>query len=72
MGQLLIEYLRPDGEPLQLVDLGLDYLGELGYPLAQANRPSRVEATPKVSKAGNTFFDYSQTVVLPHGLETRL
>jgi len=73
MGQLLIEYLRKNGEPLLLAELGVDFLKVLGLPMAQAQRPFRVEATPKVSKAGNTYYDYiQQSVPLPDGLETRM
>ncbi|MCL4686405.1 hypothetical protein KJ059_16830 [Myxococcota bacterium] len=70
---LLIEYLRPDGEPLLLTDLGFESLEALGIPLVQANRPFRVAAEGKTSKKGNTFFDYEQgKLSLADGLETRL
>lgn len=70
---LLIEFLRKDGQPLQLIDLGLDYVGSLGLPVANANRPFRVEAAAKTSKKGNAYFDYSQArVPLPDGLDTRM
>lgn len=73
MGQLLIEFLRRNGEPLHLADLGVDFLTTLGIPMAQAHRPFRVEAEPKTSKAGNTYYDYAQRLIpLPDGLETRL
>jgi hypothetical protein len=73
MSGVLVEYLRSDGEPLLLADLGVDYLNHLGIALAQASRPFRVEAKPLVSKKGNTYFEYQQAgVPLPDGLETRL
>ncbi len=73
MTALLIEFLRRDGDPLQLADLGVDYLTEIQLPLARAQRPFRVEAEPQLSKKSNVYFEYQQAgVPLPDGLETRL
>lgn len=68
MTALLIEYLRPNGEPLRLAELGLQFLESAGIPLANAERPLRVEAEGKTSKAGNTYFEYEHRCLpLPQG-----
>lgn len=71
--RLLIEFLRRDGEPLLLSDLGMDYLDSLSLPLSRSHRPFRVEAEPRTSSRGYVHFDYQQGgIPLPDGLETRL
>ncbi len=73
MTKLLIEYFRPDGQPLRLVDLGLEFIESAGLPLANVQRPMRVEAEAKTSKAGNTYFEYEHAALpLPDGLNTVL
>lgn len=70
---ILIEFLRADGGALRLSDLGGDCLSKLGVALVHAQRPFRVEAEPKQSKAGNVYFDYQQgSLPLPDGFRTRL
>ena len=73
MTKLLIEYLRPNGKPLRIVDLGLQFIESVELPLANAERPMRVEAEGKSSKAGNLYFDYEhKSLPLPDGLNTLL
>lgn len=73
MTTLLIEYLRPNGEPLRLADLGFQYIESMGLPLTHAERPMRVEVEPKTSKAGNVYFEYEhKSIPLPDGLNTVL
>lgn len=70
---LLVEYLHPDGSPLTLAELSLDFLEANGLPLANASRPFRVELEPQTSKKGNTFYSYEHgKVPLPDGLDTVL
>ncbi len=73
MNTLLIEYLRADGGPLRVADLGVDFMESSQVPLANAERPLRVEAAGKLSKAGNLYFAYEHRCLpLPDGLETVL
>ena len=73
MTKLLIEYLRPNGEPLRFVDLGTEFMESERMPLSNALRHVRDEAEGKLSKKGNVFFDFARAEVpLPDGLNTVL
>ncbi|MGI8980889.1 MAG: topoisomerase DNA-binding C4 zinc finger domain-containing protein [Pirellulaceae bacterium] len=73
MTKLLIEYLRPNGEPLRFVDLGTAFMESEKIPLSNALRPVRDEADERLSKRGNVFFDFARCEFpLPDGLNTVL
>jgi hypothetical protein len=70
---ILVEFVAPDGTAVTLNDLGVEFLEAHGIPMAQWERPFRIEVEARRSKAGNVFFEYQQaSVPLPHGLDTRL
>jgi hypothetical protein len=68
-----IEFVTAQGRPIQLCDLEPDFLRSNGISPQNADRPFRVLAERKTSKAGNAFYDYSQNgVPLPDGLSSSL
>lgn len=70
---LVLDFLRSTGEPLQLIDLGADFLAQQGVPTERVSGPFRVAIGRRQSKAGNSFYEYSQNgVPLPDGLSTWL
>ncbi len=60
---LVIEFIRPDGTLLRHVDVGFEFLDAADIPLANAERPIRVEM------GGNLF---CPAIPLPDGLQTRV
>jgi hypothetical protein len=70
---IVVEFLTPAGEPLELSRLGPEFLEGQGIPQAQWERPFRVEVVARTSKAGNVYFEYQQaSIPLPDGLDTGL
>lgn len=70
---IMLEFLRRDRSALVLNDLGVEFLTANGIPMAQWERPFRIEIEARRSKAGNVFFEYQQaSVPLPDGLDTEL
>ncbi|MEK7466241.1 MAG: hypothetical protein AAB074_02400 [Planctomycetota bacterium] len=68
---ITVEFLRADGSPVRLVDLGTAFLTSTGLASSNIQRPFRVAVEIKESKAGNAFYDYAQNgVPLPDGLAT--
>jgi hypothetical protein len=71
MEQVVLEFLYPSGQPIRLLDLGLDFLGKLNLDPTTADRPFRIGIGKKKSKAGNWYYEYQQNgVPLPAGMET--
>ena len=70
---ITLELLDPNLSPIQLLDLGREFLDASHIDAHKARRPFRVAIERKESKAGNSFYDYSQNAVpLPDGLNTYL
>ncbi len=73
MEKLVLEFLYPSGQPIGLLDLGLEFLEKVGVDPTTAERPFQIGIDRKKSKAGNWFYEYSQnSVPLPSGMETYL
>jgi len=69
--KIIVEFLRANGEPVLLSDLGVAFLATNNIAQNDANRPFRMSALKKTSKADNAYYDYSQNgVPLPDGLAT--
>jgi len=70
---VVVSFQRPNGSPVCLLDLGMDFLDANGIPMHLWERRFRVEVDGRISKAGNTFYQYQQNgVPLPDGLDTRV
>ncbi len=70
---VVLEFFRSDGDPVNLIDLGADFLSAQKIDPANAGRPFRVGIEAKTSKAGNVYYEYSQNgVPLPDGLNSFL
>jgi len=70
---LLVEFLHPDSNPIDLLDLGFEFLEREKVPQTRWERPFRLELFAVYSRAGNPLYDYSLSKVpLPDGLDTRL
>ena len=70
---LVVEFFGTNGTAVTLLDLGEDFLTTLGIDAKDSTRPFRIGISPKQSKAGNDYFEYSQNgVPLPEGLSTFL
>ena len=70
---ITLEFLDTNLGPVQLLDLGRDFLDAARIDARDARRPFRIALERKDSKAGNHFYDYSQNgVPLPDGLNTYL
>jgi hypothetical protein len=69
--KITVEFLRANGEPVHLGDLGSSFMAANGVPSTNAVLPFRVGIQKKMSKADNAYYDYSQNgVSLPDGLAT--
>jgi hypothetical protein len=66
----VVGFLHPRGSAVLIGELDADFLSKASLGPSSWERPLRVELEPKLSKRGNTFFDYEQVVPLPDGLET--
>ncbi len=67
---VLIDFLHPNMGAIALSELGQAFLAMVGLT-SVTDRPFRIAAEKKVSKAGNAYYEYSQTrVPLPDGLDT--
>lgn len=70
---ITLEFLDPNLRPIQLLDLGSEFLDNMKVDARDAHRPFRVAIQKRASKAGNYFYEYSQNAVpLPDGLNTYL
>jgi hypothetical protein len=70
---LLVEFLRPNGEPLRLEELGAAFVKAQGIAPGDGRRPFRVALEVKKSRLGNSFFQYEQHgVPFPDGLNTQV
>ena len=68
---IAVDFISANGEPIELIDLGPDFLTANGIEASEAKRPFRVAIQKKESKAGNAFYDYSQnSISFPNGLTT--
>ena len=63
MTATMIEFVRPDGTLLRILDAGFDFIDAAGIPYSNAERPVRVSAS-------GTLF--SETIPLPDGEDTVL
>lgn len=66
----IVSFVRNDGSPVLIGDLDADFLSKSSLGPSSWERPLRVELEPKLSKRGNTFFNYQQVLPLPDGLNT--
>ncbi len=66
----VVGFLHPDGAAVLIGELDPEFLAKASLGPSSWERPIRVELEPKLSKRGNTFFNYEQVVPLPDGLET--
>jgi hypothetical protein len=66
----LVGFLHPLGTAVMIGELDSDFLSSASLGPSSWERPLRVELEPKLSKRGNTFFDYEQVLPLPDGLDT--
>lgn len=68
---IMAEFLRPDGSPLLLGELGAEFMELNGVGLDRRLAPFRVAIRQKTSKAGNFFYEYSQNAIpFPTGFDT--
>jgi hypothetical protein len=68
----VIGFLHPRGKSVLIGELDPEFLSTASLGPSSWERPLRVELEPKLSKRGNTFFDYEQVLPLPDGLETQV
>jgi hypothetical protein len=69
--KITVEFLRANGEPVHLGDLGSAFLAASGVSPSNSVLPFRVSVQKKTSKADNAYYDYNQNgVPLPDGLAT--
>ena len=66
----VVGFLHPCGKEVLIGELDAAFLSNASIGPSTWERPLRVELEPKLSKRGNTFFDYEQVLPLPDGLET--
>ncbi|HEU0233768.1 MAG TPA: hypothetical protein VFQ94_01370 [Gallionella sp.] len=70
---ILLEFLNTNGEPVRLIDLGVQFLDQMRVPPSRFSAPFQIKIEKKASKAGNDYYDYYQNAVpLPEGLNTFL
>lgn len=68
---ITVEFLNASGTPVRLIDLGSAFLTANGITSVDPVSPFRVAVSKKISKAGNAFYDYSQSSIpLPDGLSS--
>ena len=73
MSSVTVEFLRPDGSPLRYIDAGLDFIETAGIPLANAERPIRVESDHSKNAAQDLFGNHqSAAIPLPDGTSTNV
>ncbi|MBU0899403.1 hypothetical protein KKB54_01090 [bacterium] len=69
--QIAVEFLNPQGQPLNISDLGSEFMNANGIDLSVGNRPFQIAIEKRDSKAGNSFYEYSQNgVPFPDRLST--
>lgn len=66
----VVAFAHASGTPVLIGELDADFLAKASLGPSSWERPLRVELEPKLSKRGNTFFDYQQVLPLPDGLDT--
>lgn len=66
----VVGFVHPGGNPVLIGELDADFLSKASLGPSSWERPLRAELEPKLSKRGNTFFDYQQVLPLPDGLDT--
>lgn len=70
---LTLEFLNHDMSPVKLASLGHAFLKIFGSGVGSLDRAFRIAIEGKQSKAGNTYYSYSQNgIPLPNGLDTHL
>ena len=70
---IMLEFLNEDIEPIQLIELGEEFLSYLGINSSEAGKPLKIAIEKKISQAGNAYYEYSQNnMPLPSGLNTYL
>lgn len=68
---ILLEFLDEDFDPIELADLGEDFLDFLGIDEDDSYRPFRIAIENKIRQAGNIYYHYSQNEIpLPSALDT--
>ena len=66
---IVAEFFISPGDPVRMVDLGLNCLEEVGYPLSKSDNTLKIALEQKLSNAGNIYYQYVQNAVpLPSGL----
>lgn len=68
MTTLVIEFVRPDGQLLRMIDAGFEFIASSEIPLSNAERPLRIESDGKAKAIGLPF--PSAAIPLPDGLQT--
>lgn len=69
--KIIVEFLAPNGEPVRLIDLGIDFLNSMGIQHNEADRPFRIGVNKRESKAGNSYYEYNQnSLPLPDKMST--
>ena len=68
MKSFVVEFVRPDGTPVRFIDAGFEFVESAGTPLANVERPIRVESDRPASLLQNAF----QVIPLPDGPATTL
>ena len=69
--KITVEFLQANGNPVLLGDLGTAFLIANGVSSQKISSPFRIGIQQKPSKAGNPFYEYTQSsVALPDGLST--
>ncbi len=69
-GAPIVGFLHASGDPVVIGELDTDFLSKASLGPSSWERPLRVELEPKLSKRGNTFFNYEQFLPLPDGVDT--
>jgi len=72
---LMLEFLDTDLRPVSIQDLGPDFADAAGLDASGSalSKAFRIAIEKKASKAGNAYYEYSQTgIPLPDGLSTFL
>jgi hypothetical protein len=73
MTQLLIDYFRPNGEPLRPFDFGTEFMASEGISPEGILQPLRDEAECKRGETGDVYFAYQRLALpLPDGFDTVL
>lgn len=73
MSSFTVEFLRPDGNPLRYIDAGFEFIEADGIPLANAERPIRLESDDSTHVVIDLFGNHqSAAMPLPDGQSTTM